>query len=296
MQDMLIRKKALKIQERLGMRIGIAYGTSKTPRIKSVPDALNALKDLYRIGAKALLLPADMFSNVRDNNDLYNVHYGKLLSVKDLASKFNIELAIYMDKFPSDPTELDKQLKLLTSITSIMDARSLIITPTLYNMMPHEQALKLVVYKINEIVVGARTKSKIGIETTGSIKDVGSLEDVIDIVKRTQSTETILNWGNIHGRGSGALRSQIDYRRILDATRGSVGNQWLTTAYFIFSGVSYGPSGKTRTVPYSRSDMNLEHLIREIMSLNIKGTIIFDDPDKDKFILNMLDKLADMVR
>lgn len=162
--------------------------------------------------------------------------------------------------------------------------------------MPQNQALKLVVYKINEIITGARTKGKIGVETTGSINDLGSLEDVIDIVKRTQSTETILNWGNIHGRGSGAIRSQQDYRKILDDTRSAVGQQWLNSAYFIFSGVSYGPSGKIKNVSFDRSDMNLEHLIREIMSLNIKGTIIFDDPDKDKFILNMLDRLADMVR
>ena len=31
MYDVLIRKKVLKIQERLGMRIGIPYGISKIP-------------------------------------------------------------------------------------------------------------------------------------------------------------------------------------------------------------------------------------------------------------------------
>ncbi|MFH1364910.1 MAG: hypothetical protein ABIH52_04655 [Candidatus Aenigmatarchaeota archaeon] len=296
MQDMLIRKKALKIQERLGMRIGIAYGTRKTPVVKNVPDVLSVLKDLYRIGIRAFMMPAEMFDNVKDSNDLYNVHYGQLLSVKELASKFNIELSIHMEKFPDSPDELDNRLKLLTNISSIMDCRIFIVQPTLYKRMPQDQALKLVVYKINEIIVGARTKGTIGIETTGSINDLGSLEDVIDIVKRTQSTEVILNWGNIHGRGSGALRTQADYRRILDQTRASVGQQWLGSSYFVFSGVSYGPSGKTRIVPFSRADMNLEHLIREIMSLNMKGTIIFDDPDKDKFILDMLDRFGDMVR
>jgi len=293
---MMIRKKALKIQERLGMRIGIAYGTRKIPAVKNVNDALDVLRDLYRIGVKAFMLPSSMFNNVTDTNELYNVHYGKLLSIKDLASKFNIEISIHMDSFPDNPEELDKRLKILTSISSIMDSRAFILQPTLYPMMPQDQAVKLVVYKINEIIVGARAKTTIGIETTGKINDVGSLEDVIDIVKRTQSTETILNWGNIHARGSGALRSQLDYKRALDQTRMSIGQQWLNNAYFIFSGVSYGPSGKIRNVPFSRSDLNLEHLIREIMSLNIKGTIIFDDPDKDKFILDMLDKLGDMVR
>jgi hypothetical protein len=32
------------------------------------------------------------------------------------------------------------------------------------------------------------------------------------------------------------------------------------------------------------------------MSFNIKGTLILDDPDKDKFVLNSMEKLGDMVR
>ena len=32
------------------------------------------------------------------------------------------------------------------------------------------------------------------------------------------------------------------------------------------------------------------------MSFSIKGTIIFEDPEKEKFILEILDPLANMVR
>ena len=33
--DMIIRKKALKIQERLGMNIGVAYGIHRIPTVKT---------------------------------------------------------------------------------------------------------------------------------------------------------------------------------------------------------------------------------------------------------------------
>ncbi|MEM5872098.1 MAG: hypothetical protein QW051_04455, partial [Candidatus Aenigmatarchaeota archaeon] len=61
---MLIRKKSLKIQERLGMRIGVAYGSSKIPNIKNTNDALIVLEDLYRSGLRALLLPRQLFEKI----------------------------------------------------------------------------------------------------------------------------------------------------------------------------------------------------------------------------------------
>jgi endonuclease IV len=64
----------------------------------------------------------------------------------------------------------------------------------------------------------------------------------------------------------------------------------------LFSGISYGPSGEIKHIPLADSDINLEYLIKEIMSFNIKGTMIFEDPDKEKFMLRMLEQLANMVR
>ena len=291
--DMIIRKKVLKIQDRLGMNIGIAYGISSNPVVKTADQALNALRELYKVGLKAFLLPKELFSGILTTTDLYKDYYGELLRIKDIAKKFNIELAIHHPSLTDQP---DEELKTYSTIMSVMDCRTFIIHPTFYRNMPQEQALKRVVYKINEIVTGLRMRIKIGIETTGRVDELGSLEDVIEIVKRTHDTEPVLNWAHIHARGSGALRSEEDFRRVLDNVRSQVGQSWLGNAYFIFSGISYGPSGEIKHVALSRSDINLRFLIRQIMSLNIKGTLIFDDPSKEKLILRMLEDLADMVR
>ena len=290
----MIRKKALKIQERLGMRLGISYGTHKNPVVKTTTQALTVLRDLYKIGLKAFVLPKELFFAIQSASDLYKTEYGNLLKIRDEAKRYNIELSVRHEHLPSDP---DEALKTFATISSVMDCRTFVIKPSFYSkIMPPDQALRLTVYKINEIVAGLRAGTKIAIETTGKIQDVGSLEDVLDMVKRTQSTEPAINWGNIHARGAGALRSQRDFELVLNQVRATVGSRWLEEAYYFFNGVSYGPSGLSRVVPIERGDLSLEHMIKASMSMNVKGTLIIDDPEKEKFILRNLDQMADMVR
>lgn len=291
--DMIIRKKVLKIQERLGMNLGIAYGVSEIPVIKTTQQALTALRELYKVGLRAFLLPKELFSGILTTTDLYKDYYGELLKIKETAQKMNIELAIHHPSLSDMP---DDELRTYCNIMSVMDCRTFIIHPTFYKMMPKDQALKLVVYKINEIMTDLRVRARLGIETTGRVEEVGSLEDVIDIVKRTHETEPVLNWGHIHARGVGALTSDEDFRRIIDKVRAEIGNQWLKNAYFIFSGVTYGPSGEQKHISILRSDIKLQHLIRNIMAFDIKGTLILDDPEREKLILKILESLADMVR
>jgi deoxyribonuclease-4 len=293
--DMLIRKKSLKIQERLGMRIGVAYGSSKTPIIKKASEALSVLEDLYRVGFRALLLPRQLFEGINDMSSLYKEHYTNLLKIKTIASKYNIELSIHTNLLPEEPM-LDNALKIYCNIANVMDARTLVIHPTFYQRMPQQQALRLTVYKINEIVNEIHLRSKIGIETTGKTQELGSIEDVIDIVKRTTNTEPIINWAHVHGRSRGLLTHDTDFKRIVDKVRAEVGQHWLTNAYFIFSGISYDRTGALHHKPIARSDMKLEHLIKTIQALNIKGTLIFETPNREKDIVDMLQEVADMVR
>ncbi len=293
MDEMMIRKKALKIQERLGMRIGLSEGTSKYPVVKRFEEAFNALEVVYRVGLKAFVLPYSLFQNIKTSTDLYKSYYGDLIRLKDLAQKYNIELAIHHPTLTDQP---DEQLKLLSTIAGIINARIFVIHPSFYPRMPREQALKLVVYKLNEIAGSLGAYVKIGIETTGKVDELGSLEDVIDIVKRTRRVEPVINWAHIHARGVGALRSEGDFKTIVSKATQQLGKPWLGNVYFFFSGISYGPSGEIKHIPLERSDIKLEYLIRAIMAFSIKGTLIFDDPEKEKFIIKILDSLAYMVR
>ncbi|MFH1294768.1 MAG: hypothetical protein ABIH90_02390 [Candidatus Aenigmatarchaeota archaeon] len=294
MVDVLIRKKLLKIQERLGMRIGIVGGTQKMPAPRTRQEVIDVLLDLYKIGIKAYVLPNEFFADIPDTQSIYKVKYGDLLKIKEEAKRYNIELSVRVENLTTQP---DQALDLYSRICSIMDARNFIIQPNFYSsIMPPSQALKLAVYKINEIVNSTGVRIKMGIETTGKTNDVGSLEDVIDICKRTQCTEPVINWAHIHARSAGGLRTRRDFAAIISEIRDGLGMAPIKDSYHIFSGISYGPSGEIKHMPLDSSDLNLEFMIREAMSMGSKGTLIFEDPDKEGFVLKWMDRLADMVR
>jgi len=293
MYDMMVRKKMLKIQERLGMRIGVSGGTAKIPLVRNTKNLLDALEELYRIGLRAFVIPKGYFADIGSATDLYKTKYGDLIKVKEIAGKYGIELSI---TYPDLPEKNDEVLRTFCTIGTVMDARTFFIQPTFFPRMPQDQATKLVVHKLNEITNNMRLKFKIGVETTGRMNQVGTIEDVLDIIERTVGTEPVLNWAHIHARGTGALRSQADFRRIIDKTRSVAGVNWIDNAFMLFSGVKYGPSGEVGHIPLDKADINLEYLVREIMGANIHGTLIFEDPDKEKWIVKNMEKLADMVR
>jgi len=209
---MLIRKKSLKIQERLGMNIGVAYGIHRIPVAKNIDQALEVLRELYQIGFKALVLPRELFAGIKDMTDLYKDYYGDLLRLKNIAKKLSIDLSLHLSRLPDTP---DDTLKLYSTIASVMDCRIVTIHPNFYSRMPEDQALRLVVHKINEIVNELRVKAKIGIETTGRLGETGSLDNVIDICRRTSNTEPVINWGHVHARGAGYLKTQQDFINVI---------------------------------------------------------------------------------
>jgi len=291
--DMMIRKKMLKIQERLGMRIGVSGGISRIPLVRNTKNLLDVLEELYRLGLRAFVIPREYFLDIGNATDLYKTKYGDLIKVKDMAAKYGIELSL---TYPDLPEKHDEMMRTFCTIGTVMDARTFFIQPTFFPRMPQDQATKLVVHKLNEITNSMRLKFKIGVETTGRMNQVGTVEDVLDIIDRTTGVEPVLNWAHIHARGAGALRSQTDFKRIIEKTRAIAGHGWVENAFMLFSGVKYGPSGEVGYIPLDKADISLEYLIREIMGANIHGTLIFEDPDKEKWIVRNMDKLADMVR
>ena len=81
-------------------------------------------------------------------------------------------------------------------------------------------------------------------ETMGKINQLGSLEEVIALCRVDERLWPAIDFGHLHCRGLGAIRSQGDYAAILDALENSLGRERARTLHIHFSRMEFTAGGE----------------------------------------------------
>ena len=84
-----------------------------------------------------------------------------------------------------------------------------------------------------------------------------------------------INFGHIHSRSNGGLKSPEDYIRILSMVDESVD---METFYLHFSGVKFENGDEKHYVPIKRGTASFEGLATAIVEMDLDVTIISDSP------------------
>jgi len=122
-----------------------------------------------------------------------------------------------------------------------------------------------------------RDTIKIGIETSGRQELWGNLDEVLEVVNHVEGTVPVLNFGHIHARGHGCLRTSEDYGELFDKVRETIGTKEF---YCHFSGVSHRMGDALHYTQIRKSDLNFEPLAQFLVSEGdwLDVTIISDSP------------------
>ena len=122
-----------------------------------------------------------------------------------------------------------------------------------------------------------REPMKIGIETSGRQNLWGSIEEVIEVVNHVPGTVPVLNFGHIHARGHGRLRTSEDYAELFDQVREGIGTKEF---YCHFSGVEHRMGDAMHYTQIRRSDLNFEPLAEYLVDEGdwLDVTLIADSP------------------
>jgi len=114
----------------------------------------------------------------------------------------------------------------------------------------------------------------IGLETSGRQEIFGSLDEIIDTVRRVKGTVPVLNFAHVHSRESGSLNTEKDFKEVIERTR-KAGEGFL---YTIFSGVEHSGGNELRLTPIKRGDLRFEPLAELLVKENYDMTIISSSP------------------
>ncbi|MEM2637452.1 MAG: TIM barrel protein [Candidatus Korarchaeota archaeon] len=115
-------------------------------------------------------------------------------------------------------------------------------------------------------------------ETTGKVKQFGSLEELIRLSKEFNIPFT-LDFAHLHARNGGMLKSEDDYRKVLDTIEKELGAKFIRSIHIHYSGIQYGKGGELKHLPISSNepDYNLLAIVLRDYDMS-DATVISESP------------------
>ncbi len=113
----------------------------------------------------------------------------------------------------------------------------------------------------------------IGLETTGDAPEFGSVDDYVEILKAVPGTDIVIDWGHVHARTDGRIKTMADYEAVLDKLKGIKENGF----HMHFSNVEYRNGREVRHLPLD-SQPPFGPLAQALKERELDATIICESP------------------
>lgn len=219
-------------------------------------------------------------------------------AIRDEAKKHGIILSLhapYAINFASEKPETieaskERLLKAL-EIADWLNAKIVVFHPGYYGSHEPRKALEIAIDAIKEVAEKAKKmnlKPKIGPETMGKKSQLGSIDEIIDIVKEVPNSQPVLDFAHIHAREDGSLNTRKDYEKLFEKIESELGSRSLRNLHIHFTKVEYGDKGEKRHHIFGEGyGPKFIPLAEILIERDIEATIISESPILEQDALKM---------
>ena len=137
-------------------------------------------------------------------------------------------------------------------------------------------------------------------ETMGRVKQIGDLDEVIALCRLDERLIPTIDFGHLHARDKGAIRSESDYASILDTLENALGSERAKRFHAHFSRIEFTAAGEKRHRTFADREFGPDfgplarQIIRRglepVMICESKGTMAQDAAEMKRIYLEELDK------
>src|SRR5439155_581095 len=121
----------------------------------------------------------------------------------------------------------------------------------------------------------AKIRSRLGIEASGRTEVVGSLDELLTLVKNAKGVLPVLNFAHVHARGFGLFKRPEDFDDVLaKVEKVSDGGH----IHSHFSGVEHADGNELRYTPIKKGDLRFEPLAECLLDEDYDLTIVSASP------------------
>ncbi|MDD5018538.1 MAG: TIM barrel protein [Eubacteriales bacterium] len=185
-----------------------------------------------------------------------------------------------------------------------MGAKRVVFHPGAQGGMPRSEALARVKASLMLVIEHLENEGLFDIEicpeTMGKIKQIGDLDEVIQLCKMDGRIVPAIDFGHLHARGRGAIQSLDDYAAILDRLEEKLGGYRAKRFHVHFSRIAYTDAGERMHKTFADEGFGpdfapLARLLAKrglepVMICESKGTMAEDAAEMKRMYLEELEK------
>jgi deoxyribonuclease-4 len=143
-----------------------------------------------------------------------------------------------------------------------------------------QAALDAVVAQLG--LLGERLEGKgrlvpFGVEVMGRVRDLGSLDDVIELAARVPFVRPVLDFAHLHATSDGAYTEPEAFAAALEAADGVLAPE--EPFHIHFSDIAFANRNETKHLPYGEGTLRVDPLGAALARFERPATVISEAPD-----------------
>jgi deoxyribonuclease-4 len=209
---------------------------------------------------------------------------GELANERDVALSVHAPLFGFMGhvepsgrKFSSAVGALDRS----AGIAKACGAEVVVFHPGFLLERTREQALDAVVAQLGwlrERLEGKGRAVPFGVEVMGRVRDLGSIDDVVEISRRSGWVRPVLDFAHMHATSDGAFVESEHFVNALAAADEVLPEG--APFHVHFSDIAFANRNETKHLPYGEGTLRAEPLRDALLQFERPATVISESPDE----------------
>jgi deoxyribonuclease IV len=131
--------------------------------------------------------------------------------------------------------------------------------------------------ELRERLEGKDRAVPFGVEVMGRVREIGSLEDVIEISRRTGWVRPVLDFAHMHATSDGAFTDVEPFTAALEAADEVI--EPGAPFHIHFSDIAFANRNETKHLPYGEGTLRADPLKRALRKFRRPATVISESPD-----------------
>src|SRR5262245_20024518 len=144
-----------------------------------------------------------------------------------------------------------------------------------------EEALDSVVEQLGELRERLDGKDRgvpFGVEVMGRVRELGSIDDVLEISRRVGWVRPVVDFAHMHATSDGAFTDSAMFREVLEGA-----DEVLDPGapfHIHFSDIAFANRNETKHLPYGEGTLRAEPLAEALQPFDRPATVISESPDE----------------